>query len=114
MQERTVPDYAAVRHVLGAPLIASKTAPYVGEDDFDFDGLERELETMSGGGKLLVRIARDLWTAECVVGITDVVHRLDNTNFIRVVEALRIARGSFTWDLVDAVVSGRLDEELAA
>jgi hypothetical protein len=109
-----VPEYAAVRHVLSAPLIASRTAPYVGEDGFDFDGLERQLETMSGGGALLVGIARDLWTAEHTVKITDIVRRLDTANFARVVEALRIARGGFTWDLVDLAVAGRLGEELAA
>jgi hypothetical protein len=114
MQGTIVPDHAAVRHVLSAPLIASRTAPYVSEDDFDFVGLERERETMSGGGSLLVGIARDLWTAEHTVGITDVVRRLDTANFTRVVEALRIARGSFAWDLVDTVISGRVEEEMAA
>jgi hypothetical protein len=114
MQRGFFPEYAAVRHVLSAPLIASRTAPYVGEDDFDFDGLECELETMSGGEGLLVQVARDLWTAGHTVGITDILHRLDNANFGRVVEALRIARRRFAWDLVDLAVSGRLEEDLAA
>ena len=109
-----VPEHAAVRLVLSAPLIAAKTAPYVGEDDFDFDGLESQLETMSGGGVLLARIARDLWTAEHTVGITDIVRRLDDANFARVVEALRIARGRFAWDLVDPAVIGQLEGDLAA
>jgi hypothetical protein len=109
-----VPEHAAVRLVLTAPLIAAKTAPYVGEDDFDFDGLESQLETMSGGGVLLARIARDLWTAEHTVGVTDIVRRLDDANFARVVEALRIARGRLARDLLDLAVTGRLEGELAA
>ena len=37
-------EYDAVRHVLTAPQIARRTAPYIGVDDFDFAGLEREAE----------------------------------------------------------------------
>jgi hypothetical protein len=51
------PDYEAVRHILTAPLIAARTAPYSGETTFDFDGLELEVPTMSGGESLLVRVA---------------------------------------------------------
>jgi hypothetical protein len=35
-------EYDAVRHVLTAPQIARRTEPFIGPDDFDFDGLERE------------------------------------------------------------------------
>jgi hypothetical protein len=37
----TVPEFAAVRHILGAPAIAQRTEPYVLEESFDFAGLER-------------------------------------------------------------------------
>jgi ABC-type transport system involved in cytochrome bd biosynthesis fused ATPase/permease subunit len=87
------PDYDAVKHVLAAPLIAHRTTPYIGPDDFDFDGLAREAETMSGGEALLVRVARALWRAEHAAGLWEIARRLDQAGFERVLEALRIARG---------------------
>lgn len=114
MQQPTSPDHAAVVHVLSAPRIAARTAPYVSGDTPDFPGLEREAETMSGGESLLVRIARDLWTAERAVGLVEVVHRLDEPNFARVLEALRIARGMYSWDTVEALTAVPRDQDLAA
>jgi hypothetical protein len=86
------PDYVAVRHVLTSPLLASRVAPYVGEDDFDWDGLLREAATMSGGQEVLVRVAYDLWEAQGVVGIWELPRRLDRRNFDRVLEALALCR----------------------
>jgi hypothetical protein len=117
MQRDVSPDHAAVLHVLTAPQIAGRAAPYLGQAGPDFAGLGREAETMSSGQALLVDVARDLWTAErkpsstvlllrarCpakraervgrTVGIVDVVRRLDPHAFARVVQALTIARGS--------------------
>ncbi len=94
MQRDVSPDHAAVLHVLTAPQIASRTAPYLRQADPDFAGLGREAKTMSSGQVLLVDVARDLWTAERSVGIVDVVRRLDPHAFARVVQALTIARGS--------------------
>ena len=87
-------EYDAVRHVLTAPRIAGRTAPFIGPDDFDFVGLEREAETMSGGEEILVRVAEELWLAERRVGLWELVRRLDHENFTRVLEALRIGRRS--------------------
>ncbi len=100
--------------MLSAPPIASRTAPYIGVDDFDFDGLELQLETMSGGESFLVKVAQDLWTAEHTVRIADLVQRLDTRNFARVIEALEIARSTRAPDLVDAVGSEQRGESLAA
>jgi hypothetical protein len=86
-------EYAAVRHILTAPPIMTRTAPYVLPDDFDFVGLERETETMSGGEALLVRIAQELWRAEKVTGLWELPRRLDSASFRRVIEALSICRG---------------------
>src|SRR6266516_7420773 len=72
-------EYAAVRHVLTAPQIAARAAPYLGEDDFDFDGLWSEAKTMSGGEALLVGIAFELWRAKKRVGLWELVRRLDAT-----------------------------------
>jgi hypothetical protein len=86
-------DFESVLHILTAPLIVRRTAPYIGWGDFDFPGLLREAETMSGGEGLLVRIAHDLWEAEKTVGLWELPRRLDAHNFGRVVEALAIAHG---------------------
>ncbi len=107
-----VPDYTAVRHVLGAPQIAARTARYIGREDFDFAGLNREAETMSSGEKLLVDIAGDLWNANRAVGVCDLVRKLDRTNFERVLEAFRIARGSHSGDLAELLADD--EERLAA
>jgi hypothetical protein len=94
MQRDVSPEHAAVLHVLTAPQIAGRAAPYLGTAEPDFAGLGCETETMSSGETLLVGVARDLWTAERTVGLVDVVRRLDPYAFTRVVQALTIARGT--------------------
>jgi ABC-type uncharacterized transport system ATPase subunit len=86
-------EYEAVRHILTSPLLATRTAPYIGADDFDFAGLAEAAQTMSGGEALLVRIARELWLAEKVAGLWELTRRLDDANFRRVLEALTRCRG---------------------
>jgi hypothetical protein len=87
-------EYLAVRHLLTAPRIAARTAPFIDADNFDFDSLTREAETMSGGEQLLVRIADELWSAQRRTGLCELVRRLDSENFERVLHALRIARSA--------------------
>jgi ABC-type cobalamin/Fe3+-siderophores transport system ATPase subunit len=48
---------------------------------------------LSGGERLLVRIAEELWSAQKRAGLWELVRRLDVHNFERVLEALCIARG---------------------
>jgi hypothetical protein len=94
MQERfQPPEYAAVCHILAAPVVERRTAPYVREDDFDWEGLHREAATMSGGGRLLIDLAAELWSAEKRTGLWEIPRRLDAENFRRVIEALYISRG---------------------
>ncbi len=93
VHELTDPGHTAVRHILTAPTIASRTAPYIRQDGFDFTGLEAEQATMSGGEVLLVRIAAELWHGEKQAGLPELTRRLDARSFRRVVEALAIARG---------------------
>jgi len=95
MEPSTNLEYAAVRHVLTSPQLAPRTAEYVTADGFDFTGLAAESEAMSGGEKLLVAIAHELWHAEKKAGLWELVRRLDAANFERVLEALRIARGTY-------------------
>ena len=106
-------EHAAVRHILTAPLIARRTAPYLLADDFDWAGLARETDTMSGGETLLVEIAYELWHAEKVVGLWELANRLDAENFRRVLGALSIYRG-VTTSLEVADTLPRSDDELAA
>lgn len=87
------PEYQAVRHILTSPPIAARAAPHIGADDFDWDGLLAEAETMSGGERVLVRIAYDLAEAKGVAGVWEIPRRLDRGNFERVLEALAISRG---------------------
>jgi energy-coupling factor transporter ATP-binding protein EcfA2 len=87
------PTYDGVRHILTSPLLTHRTAPYVGESDFDFAGLREAARTMSGGEALLVRIAHELWLAEKVTGLWELTQRLDEANFRRVLEGLSRCRG---------------------
>ncbi len=111
-QQMILPDHRAVRHVLGAPQIAHRTARYVGIDDFDFAGLARETETMSSGEKLLVEIASDLWNGRRSVGVVEVVRKLDQRNFERVLQAFRLARGTAV-DLAELLQEDE-EEQIAA
>ena len=88
------PEYAAVRHILSSPSVASRCKPHIGDDDFDWASLLAETDTMSGGEATLVRVAFDLWEAEGVVGIWELPKQLDAPNFTRVLEALEMFRGT--------------------
>ena len=92
MDDFLSPEHAAVLHLLTAPVVWPRAAPYLHGDDVDWAGLAAESETMSGGASLLVRTASDLWHAERTVGVWEVPRRLDHGNFGRVLEALRICR----------------------
>ena len=87
------PEYDAVRHILTSRSVEARSAPYIGDDDFDWDGLLAEAETMSGGEQALVRIAHDLWEAKGIVGIWEIPRRLDSHHFERVIDAFYICRG---------------------
>ncbi|MGO8686658.1 MAG: hypothetical protein ACLQT7_05640 [Candidatus Dormibacteria bacterium] len=85
--------YAAVRHILESPRIAARTRPYVQGRDFDWFGLLDATETMSGGERLLVETAHDLWERTGEVDVWEISDRLGPTHFERVLDALRISRG---------------------
>jgi len=90
----TSPEYAAVLYILGSPSLWERAAPFVRDQDFDWPGLLGESTKMSGGQEVLVRTAHELWTADKSVGLWELVRRLDTMSFARVLEALRISRGS--------------------
>jgi hypothetical protein len=93
MTSRLSTDHRAVRHILTAAPIAARTAPYIGDDDFDWNGLLSEAQTMSGGERVLVRLAYDLWEPNGLVGVWELARRLDRRSFERVVAALEMSRG---------------------
>jgi ABC-type iron transport system FetAB ATPase subunit len=114
MQDRfQPPEYAAVCHILAAPAVARRAASYVREDDFDWDGLHQEAETMSGGERLLIDLAAELWSAKKTTGLWEIPRRLDAENFRRVIEALYICRGAEVAAPVAVFRADRL-EDLAA
>lgn len=86
------PDHAAVLHLLASPLIEARSEAYIHDGDFDWKGLFAEAASMSGGERLLVRIAYDLWTAKGVAGIWEIPRSLDRGNFERVIDALHLCR----------------------
>ena len=86
-------EYQAVRHILSAPSIHARTNAHVRADHFDWAGLDGESQSMSGGERLLVDIARDLWHAEKTVAVWEVGRSLGPANFRRVVDALSLYRG---------------------
>jgi hypothetical protein len=106
-------EYDAVRFILEAPGIAPRTRPFITGDDFDFAGLTREAETMSGGEALLVAAAYELWHADKRVGLWEIVRRTDLANFQRLLTALAIARGQGAITRGQVATAG-LEGQLAA
>lgn len=87
-------ELAAVRHILSAPSIDRRCAPYISDREIRWPEVFAEAETMSGGERVLVQVARDLWAGETTVGVADLTGRLSPASFSRVVEAMAIARGA--------------------
>ncbi len=86
------PREAAVRHILASSALASRCGSYIGED-IDWPELLRTAATLSGGEQVLVRLAHDLHEATRSVGVSELPAQLDDANFERVVQALRLYRG---------------------
>ncbi len=93
MTGSTAAAYDAVRYLLTSPGLDERCRPMLVDDGFEWAALLAEAETMSGGQRILVHVAYDLWEAEGVVGISKLARGLDQTNFDRVVTALRLYRG---------------------
>lgn len=83
----------AAQLILESPTIASRTRPHVRNGQIDWLALLAETQTMSGGERVLVRVAHDLAEAGGLAGIWEVPYRLGPGSFERVIAALRIARG---------------------
>ncbi|MGH8931934.1 MAG: hypothetical protein ACRDZO_15255 [Egibacteraceae bacterium] len=83
------PEWAGVAHLLSAPTIAERAAAFVDRDGeaIGWPGLLAIAE------RLLVHAALDLWNGDRETSQYDAVTRLDDDNFARLVEALRLCRG---------------------
>jgi hypothetical protein len=63
---------AITADIRAAPAVERRTAPFIREDDFDWEGLHLEAATMSGGERLLIELAAELWSAEKTTGLWEI------------------------------------------
>ena len=75
---------AAVHYLLTSPGLNERCRPMLEGDEVEWTALLAEAEAMSGGERLLVHVAHDLWEAESAVRIWELARRLDAANFDRV------------------------------
>jgi hypothetical protein len=96
-------EYNSALHVLTSPLIKERTEPYIQANGFDWDALLDDLlPCMSSGEQILVCAAFDLWGGTRDedyrrVDLREVAYRLDDENMRRVLEAIAIAAGDYSW-----------------
>jgi hypothetical protein len=94
----SVREWAATVHLLTAPAIAERTTPFLDHDRqaIGWPGLLEASRPWSAAERLLVHAALDLWNGAEPTSLYDAVTRLDDVNFTRLVEALRLRRGLST------------------
>ena len=87
-------QWESVVHVLAAPMFAHKTAQFLdpATTSADIEGLVGAAEVWSHGEQLMVALAADLWDGR-EVSVRALCTTLDDCNFARALEALRVARG---------------------
>lgn len=114
-------EFDAAGWVLSAPLIASRTVPFVSSQHetgfpLDWDGLVEASGSWSSGERLMVRAALDLWNGAEPVGLRELVGVLDPPNLQRVLEGVLILAGSPPSTAAAAVdeLQKRADEIAAA
>ena len=83
----------AVHYLLTSPSLGGRLGPMLVCDGVDWPAVLAEAEAMSGGQRLLLYAAYDLWAAEGVVGISELARGLDRSSFERLVGALQLYRG---------------------
>jgi hypothetical protein len=84
-------------YLLGTPLIAGKTAPFIDHDEQEirWTQLLEASVPWSSGERWLVRAAQSIWGSadDQKVSLGYAVNYLDEGNFRRFVDAMRLARG---------------------
>jgi hypothetical protein len=88
------PELAATLHLLGTPVIARRTAPFVDVErrSIRWDALLERAAAWSHGENLLVRAALDMWNGDAKTPLGELYLTLDEDNLRRVMEALAIRR----------------------
>jgi hypothetical protein len=57
-----------------------------------------QASVFSSGEKILVRLALDIWSGQGYVHLSDIIDRLDPTNYNHVLAALRLLRPAAEYD----------------
>jgi hypothetical protein len=88
-------EWAAAVHLLTAPVIAERAAAFIDHDRhaIGWPGLLEASRPWSAAERLLVHAALDLRNGTQATSLYDAVTRLDEDNFARLVETLRLRRG---------------------
>jgi hypothetical protein len=88
-------EWVAAVHLLTAPAIVERTEAFLdhGRHAIGWPGLLETSRPWSAAERLLVHAALDLWNGAEATSLYDAVTRLDEVNFCRLVEALRLRRG---------------------
>ncbi len=87
-------EWAATVHLLTAPAIVERAAAFIDPDRkvIGWPGLLETSLPWSAAERLLIDAALDLWNGDRSTSLYDAVTRLDDPNFARLVEALRLRR----------------------
>ncbi len=88
MSDLPTARFLAARHVLTTPKLFARTAPHLRDGRINWVGLLAEWDTMSGGERYLVDLAKRLWTGDALPGEYELEGQLDLLNARRVGEAL--------------------------
>ncbi len=87
-------EWAATVHLLTAPAIVERAAAFIDHERkvIGWVGLLETSRPWTAAERLLVDAALDLWNGDRSTSLYDAVTRLDDPNFARLVEALRLRR----------------------
>lgn len=88
--------FAAAVYVLLEPtLIRERTAAYIDfeREEIDFQGLVAISGAWSGGERLLLQVAQDMWTGNADCSLGECIRTLDDGNIRVLINALSIRRG---------------------
>jgi hypothetical protein len=87
------PDIEAAQHLLTAPQLWRRTAPFVRADAFDWDALLRMAVDLPDPQRVLVGTAYELCEARRAVALWEIPAALDPAGMERMIEALCICHG---------------------
>lgn len=88
-------QWASAVHVLLAQCIRHKALRFVDFEgaSIDWERLTQAAGPWSHGERLLVKVAANLWGGRAPVNLRELLVTLDDCNFARVMQAIRLFRG---------------------